>query len=64
MVFTLSPEWSQLCMRIESQSSNATGVLRDLCDEAVDILGKPCAHPGDRWSTNASQSRQISSTTT
>lgn len=64
MVFTLSPQWRELCRRIESQSSNVTGILRDLCEEAVGMLGKPCAQLDNSRHANASQSRKISSTTT
>jgi hypothetical protein len=45
MVFTLLPQWGELCRRIESQSSDAISVLRNLCEEAVGILGKASSGP-------------------
>lgn len=43
MVLALSPEWRNLCRKIEVQGRSAIAALQTLCDQVVDVLGEAAA---------------------
>ncbi|KAB5551088.1 hypothetical protein GE09DRAFT_1174162 [Coniochaeta sp. 2T2.1] len=48
MVLALSPEWRNLCRKIEVQGRSAIAALQTLCDQVVDVLGSEEALDGDQ----------------